>query len=94
VGEVDYEAPGYLRAVALLLVVASGAATAAALEVGLGDATWSVSSGIGMCLAAGVYELGRPERVSRDKAVELEGQWQEFGVWQLAVGCCGRAARA
>jgi hypothetical protein len=93
VEEVDYEAPAYLRAAALALVVVGGVGTAALLELGLGDATWSVSSGIGMCLAAGVYELGRPERLSRDKAVELEGQWQVFGGWR-ALGLLARRTAA
>jgi hypothetical protein len=91
VDAIDYEVPASLRATALLLVLGGGVGTAALLELGLGDATWSVSSGIGMCLAAAVYELGRPERLSKDQAIELEGQWQDFGGWRWAavrvLGC-------
>ena len=46
---------------------------------GLGDATWSVSSGIGTCAAAGLYEVGRPDRLSGQEAETLEAQWQDFG---------------
>ena len=52
--------------------------------IGLGDATWSVSSGIGTCAAAGLYEVGRPERLSGQEAETLDAQWQEFGKQQLA----------
>lgn len=80
--DVAYEHPKYVRAAAVVFTVASGAAIAAALDVGLGSATWGVSSGIATCLAAGVYELGRPERLSADQAVELEGLYQEFGMFR------------
>ena len=39
----------------------------------------SVSTGIGACMAAGVYEVGRPARLSSEEAVTLEAQWQDFG---------------
>lgn len=83
--DVAYEHPVYVRAAAVLFVVASGSAIATALDAGLGSATWGVSSGIATCLAAGVYELGRPERLSADQAVELEGLYQLFGA-VLAFG--------
>jgi hypothetical protein len=78
--DLAYEHPAYIRVAAVVFIVASGVAIAAALDKGLGSATWGVSSGIATCLAAGVYELGRPERLSADKAVELEGLYQTFGV--------------
>ena len=30
-------------------------------------------------MAAGVYEVGRPARLSSEEAVTLEAQWQDFG---------------
>lgn len=77
--DLGYEHPTYVRAAAVAFIVASGVAIAAALDSGLGSATWGVSSGIATCLAAGVYELGRPERLSADRAVELDGLYQTFG---------------
>lgn len=44
-----------------------------------GDATWSVSTGLGACLAAAVYEVGRPARLSRDQADQVDNQWRTFG---------------
>ncbi len=38
----------------------------------------SVSTGLGACAAAFVYEVGRPRRLSVTEARQLEGQWQDF----------------
>lgn len=77
----EYVAPKALVAAVAGLCGAAGVATAAVLETSLGDATWAVSSGLGACIAAGVYEVGRPTRLSKDQAVELEAQWQDFAVF-------------
>lgn len=74
-----YEAPLPLKAAVALVTVATGTAVAVLLSGGLGDATWSVSTGLGACMAAGVYEVGRPTRMSKEQAVALEQQWQVFG---------------
>ena len=79
VDDVDYEHPAAVRAAAAVATVGAGCGTAFVLNAGLGDATWGVSSGIASCMAAGVYELGRPERLSGAQATELEDQWQIFG---------------
>lgn len=39
-------------------------------------------AGIGSCFAAAIYEVGRPKRLSSNEAMELEDQWQDFGLWQ------------
>jgi hypothetical protein len=99
--DLAYEHPMYVRAAAVIFIVASGVAIATALDTGLGSATWGVSSGMATCLAAGVYELGRPERLSADKAVALEELYQQFGAHphqcEAAVGqqqgihdCCSQ----
>ncbi len=44
-----------------------------------GDATWSVSTGLGACMAAGVYEVGRPRRVSAEEAADIDTRWRDFG---------------
>jgi hypothetical protein len=41
-----------------------------------------VSTGLGSCIAAAVYELGRPRRLSVDEAQALEAQWQHFGAFR------------
>ena len=47
---------------------------------------WSMSriaavacAGLGACFAAGIYEVGRPQRFSPAEAQKLEAQWQDFG---------------
>jgi hypothetical protein len=79
VDAVDYSAPLWLRLAAGSVCGVGGVATAALFSAALGDATWSVSTGIGVCMAAGVYELGRPSRLSVGEAAALEAQWQDFG---------------
>lgn len=60
VDEVGYEPPPWLRAMVVAGFMAAGAGVAWAAEASLGDATWSVSTGIGACLAAAVYEARLP----------------------------------
>ena len=36
-------------------------------------------AGLGACFAAGIYEVGRPQRFSPAEAQKLEAQWQDFG---------------
>lgn len=57
VDAVEYEAPTWVRATAAGVSLAAGLGTAALFSVALGDATWSVSSGIGALFAAGIYEV-------------------------------------
>ncbi len=45
---------------------------------GLGDATWSVSTGIGSILVSGIYEVGRPDRLGAEEAEELQKIWSDF----------------
>ncbi|KAK9836358.1 hypothetical protein WJX81_008368 [Elliptochloris bilobata] len=78
VEEAGYEAPAWVRAAAVAIVAAAGAGVAWAAEASLGDATWSVSTGLGACLAAAVYEVGRPARLNAEEAEELEAQWRDF----------------
>ena len=75
---IDYTVPVELRAGAVAFFIASGIATAATLGLLLGDATWSVSTGIGALFAAGFYEIGRPERLTVAQSKVLEAQWQDF----------------
>ena len=74
----DFEASRSVYAATWAIFAASGASVALALNVLLGEATWSVSSGIGLGLAAGVYELGRPKRYNLDEKAELDAQWRDF----------------
>ena len=34
--------------------------------------------GLGACMFAGMYEVGRPRRLSVEEAQTLKGQWQDF----------------
>lgn len=81
VDALGYEHPTVVRVAAISLAVFWGIVTAQLFEVLLGDATWSVSTGIGACFAAFVYEVGRPERLSRDDAIQLEAIWQDFSAF-------------
>lgn len=78
VNALGYEDPLFLKVVSVSLAVFWGVITAQVFELLLGDATWSVSTGIGACFAAFVYEVGRPERLSKDDAIALENVWQDF----------------
>ncbi len=78
VDAIDYEAPLPLRIATIAFFIVSGVATSAFLDLSLGDGTWAVSSGIGSLFGAGLYEVGRPERLSVDEAKILESQWQDF----------------
>ena len=63
----------------MAIFLAAGCGVAWALSAALGgEATWSVSTGVGAALAAGVYEVGRPARLSGAQASELDAQWADF----------------
>lgn len=74
----NFEASGTVYAATWTVFVLSGASVALMLNLLLGEATWSVSSGIGLGLAAAVYELGRPKRYNLDEKAELDAQWRDF----------------
>ena len=78
VDAIDYEAPLSLRIATIAFFAMSGVGTSAFLDASLGDVTWAVSSGIGSLFGAGLYEVGRPDRLSVDEAKILESQWQDF----------------
>ena len=48
------------------------------LNQSLGDATWSVSTGIGACMGSAMYEASRPKRLNVEEAQRLEEQWKDF----------------
>ena len=73
-----FEASRSVYAVTWAVFTASGVSVALVLNLLLGEATWSVSSGIGLGLAACVYELGRPKRYNLDEKAELDAQWRDF----------------
>ncbi len=77
----SYAAPLPLRAAAVGAAAAGGVAVAAALDAGLGDAIWSVSSGIGVLIASLVTEASRPTRLAPAEAEELEASWQLFSAF-------------
>ena len=69
VDQVDYSAPSWVRGAAAGTCVGGGLAIAVLLGWGLGDPTWSISSGIGALFAAAVFEVG--------VAVLHGDQWRE-----------------
>ena len=76
----DFSYPLAVRGATIFLVACGGALVAAGFSAALGDATWSVSTGLGSCLVAAIYEVGRPDRLSVDEANVLEEQYQDFGI--------------
>ena len=68
-----------IRASAILFFALAGTSVAWSLAAALGDATWSVSTGIGSCFLAAIYEAGRPDRLTADQAEEMEAKYQDFG---------------
>jgi hypothetical protein len=81
VDALGYEPSSALKAFAVSVAIFSGILTASVLEVTLGDATWSVATGIGAIFAAFIYEVGRPERLSKDDLKDLESIWQDFSAF-------------
>eukprot|EP00798_Chlamydomonas_sp_ICE-L_P032713 gene32713-3597_t len=81
VDNVDYSAPTVLRAITVSIAIAAGFLVAYVFEQTLGDATWSVATGLGTCAAGAVYEAGRPDRLSADEAVTLKSQWEDFAIF-------------
>ncbi|KAL4451760.1 hypothetical protein ABPG75_007422 [Micractinium tetrahymenae] len=78
VDAIDYQVPLALRAAAITLFGATGVAVAAAFQAFLGDATWSVSTGLGALMGAGMYEAGRPRRLNVEELQAKEALWQDF----------------
>lgn len=75
----NLEYPLALRASAIVIFAVGGSLVAMGLSSALGDATWSLSTGLGSCLVAGIYEVGRPDRLSAEEANQLDEQFQDFG---------------
>eukprot|EP00884_Botryococcus_braunii_P016628 jgi/Botrbrau1/3649/Bobra.0204s0039.1 len=63
VEDLGYQAPAGLKLATAVLFLFGGGLTAWAFEAGLGDPTWAVSTGLGACMAAAIYEVGRPARL-------------------------------
>ncbi|KAL4422128.1 hypothetical protein ABPG77_003413 [Micractinium sp. CCAP 211/92] len=78
VDAIDYQVPLALQAAAVALFGATGVGVAAAFQVFLGDATWSVSTGLGALLGAAMYEAGRPRRLNVEEVKAKEALWQDF----------------
>lgn len=79
VTNVHYEAPATVRAATMLVFLLAGVGVTASLRaLTEGDTTWAVSVAIGFAMIAGVYDLGRPVRLSREDAERLERMWQDF----------------
>lgn len=88
----EYEAAQPLRLATVAVFALIGAGVSAALSASLGgEATWSVSTGFGAVLVAGVVEVGRPKRLTAQEQVALEQDWQEFKAF--ADACLVRKGR-
>eukprot|EP00803_Ostreobium_quekettii_P010741 evm.model.scf_186.2 EVM.evm.TU.scf_186.2 scf_186:12967-16054(-) len=74
----QYIVPVSLQAAAIFFFGISGTVVAALFHAALGGATWGLSTGLGSCFAAGIYEVGRPRRLSREEFEKQEGQFAEF----------------
>lgn len=81
VDAVDYEPSLAMQLATIAVFIIAGVATAWGLEVLLGDSTWAVSTAIGSLVVSGVYEAGRPVRLSAAQLQLLELQWQDFAGW-------------
>ncbi|KAK3258097.1 hypothetical protein CYMTET_32843 [Cymbomonas tetramitiformis] len=58
----DYEAPLPVRLSAGAFFLGAGVIVASFFDWAFGESTWAISTGLGSCLIAAVYELGRPKR--------------------------------
>lgn len=79
VTKAEYSHPFWIRAAAVAFFGGCGASIAWAFSAALGDATWSVSTGLGCCFISAIYEVGRPDRLSSEEAQKLEDQYADFG---------------
>ena len=78
----EYTAPTALRLLSVLAFIAIGTAVSVGVSSSLGgEATWSVSTGLGAVCVAGVVEVGRPKQLTAQEQVALEADWQEFKGW-------------
>ena len=81
VNDLGYTAPQWIRLTVVAICIFEGLLVSTLLSSSLGDSTWAISSGLGACFAAGVYEVGRPRRIEKDEAITLEAQWGDFNQW-------------
>jgi hypothetical protein len=78
----EYTAPTALRLLTVLAFIGIGTAVSVGVSSSLGgEATWSVSTGLGAVCVAGVVEVGRPKQLTAQEQVALEADWQEFKGW-------------
>jgi len=77
----SYKAPPAVMAATFAIFALSGFTVTKFIDWSCGDSTWSVSTGLGSFVVAGVYELGRPLRLSNEEVNVLEDQFQDFARW-------------
>ena len=53
-----------------------------------------MSTGLGACTAAGVYEVGRPQRVTAEEAADIDTRWRDFGANKSSCNDVGTAQSA
>eukprot|EP00210_Caulerpa_lentillifera_P004059 g3872.t1 len=78
VDRVDYEAKGVLYGVMMGTIVIMALLTTTVISLLVDGATWSVSTGIGACMAAGLFEVGRPPRLNLKEKQKLDKQFEDF----------------
>ena len=62
----------------MLVCFAVGTAIARSVDAACGDTTWGVASSMGALAGAGMYELGRPRRLSEEEREALDRKWADF----------------
>lgn len=63
---------------AIIACVMGGTVTSVFFSKLLGGATWGVSTGFGSCMAAAIFEAGRPLRLTVDQKSELDEIYTDF----------------
>jgi hypothetical protein len=81
IDDLGFIAPQWIQFVVISVCIGQASIITLFLSQSLGDSTWAVSSGIGACFAAFLYEVGRPRKLEKDEALLLESQWLDFATW-------------
>jgi hypothetical protein len=84
IDDLDFTAPQWIQFVVISICISQALIITLFLSQSLGDSTWAVSSGIGACFAAFLYEVGRPRKLEKDEALLLESQLLDFATWAKA----------
>ena len=72
------DVPAISVPITALVCVGVGTTLARGVDAACGDTAWGIASGFGALAGAGMYEVGRPRRLSPQEQEELDRKWADF----------------